>query len=671
MRARPEHDPAAELRAALHGKALELVRLSLEMTAAAGSGHPTSAASLAHLVTVLLYRHMRWDPAVPDDPAADRLVLSEGHACPIVYAAAADLGVALEDPRTGRRRPMTREDALRLRSVESPIDGHPNPAEGFPFFPAATGSLGQGLSVACGLALAQRLDGHDARVFCLIGDGESREGQVWEALDFLVDQRLRTVCPIFNANGEGQTGPVSPQQSPANLARKLAAFGLEPVVLDGHDPDEVLAALERHANAAARNGPPVALVARTIKGFGTPSLAGQVAGRHGKEVVGEELRRALGELAETWRRLEATTGTPLAPPSPAAGSSRRPRVAPRAELPSLAEALQHMEDEKLQGALAEGSLATREAYGAALWVLGGASPDVVVLDGDVSGSTYAASFARDEALRARFFECRIAEQNMLSCAAGLAAGGKLPFVSTFGKFHTRAYDQIEMALVGEAPLRIVGSHVGVSLAADGPSQMALPDAAWFASLGRTRRRDGSPLVHVLTPCDAWSAFALTLEMAYSDGATYLRTLRPRTPLVYGPEDEFRIGGHRVVAEGLDLAILAWGYMVHEALRAAELLRSEGLEATVVDLYSLPFDADAIVDLVRENRGRALTVEDNYGGGLGAAVAEALALAPGGGLSLRQMFVRRVPKSGRSPDDVLEHVGLSRTAIVEAARQAAG
>src|SRR5919204_4808826 len=247
--------------ASVHAKAIALIKLAIDMTTAAGSGHPTSAASLAHLVTLLMYNHMRYDPAYPNHPAADRLVLSEGHACPIVYAAAADLGIAIgKDPE--HRRPMTRDDALRLRAIDSEIDGHPNPAEGFPFFPAATGSLGQGLSIANGLALAARLDGLDKRIFCLIGHGESREGQIWEALDFIADYRLTVVCPIFNCNGYGQSDHVSPQQSPEVTAAKLRGAGFDVQIIDGHSPTEIQQALEEHTahsqNPAAR---PFAIVA--------------------------------------------------------------------------------------------------------------------------------------------------------------------------------------------------------------------------------------------------------------------------------------------------------------------------------------------------------------------------------------------------------------------------
>jgi transketolase len=247
--------------ASVHAKAIGLIKLSLDMTTAAGSGHPTSAASLAHLITVLMYTHMRYDPVYPDHPAADRLVLSEGHACPIVYAAAADLGLAIgKDPE--HRRRMTRDDALRLRAIDSEIDGHPNPAEGFPFFPAATGSLGQGLSIANGLALAARLDGLDKRVFCLIGDGESREGQIWEAVDFLMDHHLTAVCPIFNCNAYGQSDAVSPQQAPNVTAAKLRAAGMAVRVIDGHNPREIQRALEVHASHADNpTAKPFAIVA--------------------------------------------------------------------------------------------------------------------------------------------------------------------------------------------------------------------------------------------------------------------------------------------------------------------------------------------------------------------------------------------------------------------------
>jgi transketolase len=425
--------------ASVHAKALELIRLSIDMTTAAGSGHPTSAASLAHLVTLLMYNHMRYDPACPNHPAADRLVLSEGHACPIIYAAAADLGLVIgKDPQ--HWRPMTRDDALQLRAITSAIDGHPNPAEGFPFFPAATGSLGQGLSIANGLALAARLDGLDRRIFCLIGDGESREGQIWEAVDFLVDYRLSAVCPIFNCNAYGQADKVSSQQSPEVTAAKLCAAGVAVQIIDGHNPLEIQRALASHTCHVQRpTARPLAIVAKTVKGWGFASVVGSNA--HGRPATRDEQVKALAELDAMAQRLEATwtAGDLRLPPLPATEASRPQPVQPA---PSFREALQHYGREHL---LAQGRMATRRAYGIALQALGHANPQVVALDADVRNSTYSEYFLHGARLQERFFECRIAEQNMLSCAGGLAAGGKVPFVSTFGRFLVRGYDQAASA----------------------------------------------------------------------------------------------------------------------------------------------------------------------------------------------------------------------------------
>jgi transketolase len=640
--------------ASVHAKAIALIKLSIAMTTAAGSGHPTSAASLAHLVTLLMYNHMRYDPAYPNHPAADRLVLSEGHACPIVYAAAADLGIAIgQDPQ--HWRPMTRDDALRLRAIDSAIDGHPNPAAGFPFFPAATGSLGQGLSIANGLALAARLDGLDKRIFCLIGDGESREGQIWESVDFLMDYHLTAVCPIFNCNGYGQSGRVSPQQAPEVTAAKLRAAGLDVQVIDGHDPAAIQQALQAHAAATT----PCAIVARTVKGWGFTSVLGSSV--HGRAATEDEQAQAVAALDTTAQRLEATWSAVDLRIPPLSGTPA-PRLQPVQPVPSFHAALQHCGQEQL---LAQGKMAPRRAYGVALQALGHADPRVVALDADVRNSTYSEMFWRDAALQERFFECRIAEQNMLSCAGGLAAGGKLPFVSTFGKFLERAYDQIEMAYISGFPLKLVGSHVGVSLAADGPSQMALPDVAFFRAWSTLRAPAGKPLLYLLQPADAYAAYALTVAMAAHEGPCYLRTLRPDVPFLYHDSTTFTLGGHHVLAEGHDLCIMAAGYMVHEALKALALLKDQGIEATLVDLYTLPFDDVAIVGLAQDNQGQVLTVEDNYGASMGAAVAEALA-THGGSYTLMQMYVRQIPKSGRTPDDVLRSLQLSASDIVQTA-----
>ncbi|MBD3163025.1 MAG: transketolase [Candidatus Eisenbacteria bacterium] len=640
----------------VHAKAIDLIRLAIDMTAEAGSGHPTSGASLAHLVTVLLFDHMRYDPAEPGRVDADRLILSEGHACPIIYAAAPDLGMKIGNG--SEQRKATREEVMRLRAIDSPIDGHPNPAEGFPFFPAATGSLGQGLSVAAGLALAARMDGCRNRFFCLIGDGESREGQVWEAIDFLQDQNLRAVCPIFNCNRYGQTGEVSPMQSPEILIDKLVAAGYEVAEIDGHDPEEICSALGLHAERADGNEEePVAIVARTIKGWGFPVAHGD--GHHGKPVSGEDREKAHRELDETAKTVGArwTDGDLNLSAIPSADPP--PKFATKAAPANLRDALRRFEQEAI---LEKGKLATRKAYGHALRALGHADARVVVLDGDVSNSTYSEIFKDDPDLRDRFFESRIAEQNMVSAAAGLATGGKHPFMSTFGKFTLRAYDQLEMALVGRANVKLVGSHCGVSLAADGPSQMGLVDAGFMRSLATAEIEPGKPLMVLLQPADAYAAYALTIAMGEYEGPCYMRTHRPDVPFLYDEDSTFRIRGHHVLAEGDSLLILAAGYMVHEAMGTLDRFRERDLNPTLVDLYSVPFDESAIADLARANGGRVLTVEDNYGGGIGSAVSDALTRLEVG-CRIEQMHVRRIPKSGREPEEVMEYLGLSRGDIL--------
>jgi len=630
----------------VHAKAIELTKLNHEIAADAGSGHPTSGASLSHLVTVLMYSQMRHEPANPAHPSADRLVLSEGHAVPIVYAAAADLGIHVE--KNGESRPMTREDAMTLRAMDSPIEGHPNPLEGFHFFDTATGSLGQGLSHSAGLAAAARQDGLDKRIYCVIGDGESREGQIWEACDFLIDYQLGAVCPIFNCNKYGQSDAVTGQQSREKLASKLQAYGFSVRTIDGHNPTEVQQAFSEHAQAAHDpSASPVAIVAKTTKGWGSPSQQGQ--GHHGAPAG--DLQQALSELDETAKQVGAAADQAL---KPGMLSQKKPEKPAVQETPSFHQALEQFE---MTDVLEKGKLATRKAYGIALRALGHARSDVIAMDGDVKNSTYSQHFYKDEALTDRFYECRIAEQNMFSTGVGLSAGGKVPMCSTFAKFVTRGYDQIEMAVNSGANLKIMGSHAGISLAADGPSQMALPDVAWFRSFSTMRRKDGNPGFYLLQPSDAYQAYALTLQMAEYDGPVYMRTLRPDVEFLYGENDRFELGGYEVLSEGRDLLIVASGYMVHEANKALDRLDNQGVDATLLDLYSLPVDGDALLDLANENNGNILTLEDNYGNGIGSAVAD-LAAEDGGGFTVDQMHVRRIPKSGRTPDELMAYCGLS-------------
>jgi transketolase len=642
--------------AAIHAQAIELDRLALEMTAAAGSGHPSTSLSLGHIITVLLYHSMRWSPEIPNYPTSDRLVLSEGHAVPIVYAACAKLGVMIgKDPNN--RRPMTQQDAMRLREADSEVDGHPNPVEGFPFFDAATGSLGQGLSVAAGLAEAAHLDGIDRRIFCIIGDGESREGQIAEALDYIADHKITSVLPIFNCNGYGQVERVSTQQSPETLKAKLEAYGYTVLTIDGHNPTQIKSAFDKFIENSSKNGAsPLAVIAKTVKGWGSPTLQG--GNWHGKPATGEHLVRALNELAE--RRAELTSALSstdqfMIQPPPEASE----RTIKSVELPPFSRL---MKSKDMESVLHTGRMATRRAYGLALQALGLANDRVVALDCDVSNSTFAEYFARDPKLRERFFECKIAEQNMISVAAGLSAAGKIPFCSTFAKFVTRAYDQVEMAINSGANLKIVGSHAGVTLAADGPSQMSLPDIAWFRAFAGVQNSQGNPACYILQPADAYAAYKLTEAMAEYEGACYMRTLRSDTEFIYNDDTVFNLGGFELLNQGRDVLICAAGYMVHEANKALEGLDKAGISATIVDLYSLPFDTDALLDLAAQNNGYVVTVEDNYAGGIGSAVAEALSNS-GDAFTLEQMTIQRIPKSAKTPEEILQMVGLTHSDIV--------
>ncbi|MEQ8768948.1 MAG: transketolase [Phycisphaerales bacterium] len=642
--------------AAVHAQAIEVDRLALEMCAQAGSGHPTSAMSIGHIVTVLLFSSMRWSPDYPAYPTSDRLVLSEGHAVPAVYAATSRLGVMVGKPGEEMRR-LSTDDLASLRAADSVLDGHPNPVEGFPFFDAATGSLGQGLSVAAGVAKAARIEGLDRRVYCIIGDGEAREGQVWEAVDFIADHGLTNVLPIFNCNQYGQAGRVSDMQSPETIAAKLRAAGFEVDEIDGHAPDQIKAAFDAFAaDSTDDQAQPRAVVAKTVKGWGAESIQG--GGWHGKPPTGEALERALVELDQ--RRIELTSALSNADQftiEPPAEATARPEQ--DGDLPSMPDAMKSMDMESL---LHTGKLATRKAYGIALRALGGINPNVAVLDADVSNSTFAETFAKDASLAARFVECKIAEQNMVSVGAGMSAAGMVPFCSTFSKFFTRAYDQIEMAIVSGANIKLVGSHSGITLAADGPSQMSLPDVSWFRSFTTMEDHRGNPGCYVLQPADAYAAYALTGVMADYEGAVYMRTLRADTEFIYSEDQVFNLGGFEVLNEGRDIVLCACGYMVHVGNQVVELLDKAGVSATLIDMYSLPFDSDKLMDIVAQNGGYVISMEDNYGGGLGSAIADALAES-GDGFTLEQLHVRRVPKSARTPEEVLKMCGLDAQSVV--------
>ncbi|MBN2210221.1 MAG: transketolase [Sedimentisphaerales bacterium] len=637
----------------LDKKVIKLSKQIVQMCTAAGSGHPSSSLALVHITTALMYRIMNYDPENPWNTASDRLVLSEGHAVPVIYAAYCDLGGVVGTPE--RPSKLRFEDAMTLREADSVLDGHPNPAVGFPFFDAATGSLGQGLSVAAGLAAAARLDGCDKRIYCIIGDGEAREGQISEALDFIIDNKLTNVIPIFSANGQGQSDYVSPQQSVDVLTKKLQAFGYDVKVIDGHNWDDIFDALAAKAKSA-----PIAVIAKTIKGWGVSEFLS--SNYHGKPLPAAKMDQAMADLDAKSEELGVkdasdVPGINVTKPEPIA----RPTVK-SIDAGSFTAALEVL---GMKDALDKKKLSTRRAYGVALAACGAADQRVVATDGDVQGSTFTNIFA--QRFPDRYFEAKIAEQNMISFASGLSAGGRVVFASSFAKFLIRACDQIEMASNSCANIKLVGSHSGVSLAADGPSQMGLCDLAFMRSFARSTRPDGAPALHVLCPSDAVSAFKLTELAANTPGMCYIRTHRPDVDFIYEETETFTPGGFKHLIDGEDICIVASGYMVHLAKKACKLLEDAGLSASLVDAYAMPLKTEEILRIGDDCRGQILVVEDNYVGAFGDEIASAAACSDLG-VTVRCMNVQRVPKSAKTPEDIIKMVNLTPTDIAKTAQQ---
>lgn len=632
---------------ASHAKAIELGKLALSMTTASASGHPSTALALSHIVVELMYKKMKYDLSDPWNPGNDRLVLSLGHAVPIIYAAYADLGGVTGTPSNPKT--LSIDDLSSLRELESVLDGHPNPAEGFPFFDAATGSLGQGLSVAAGLALGARLDGIEKRIYVIIGDGESREGQIWEAADFIIDHKLTNVCAIFSCNGHGQASSVSHQQSPEAIGRKASAFGWHVIEVDGHDPEELSSALDQIEQV----NKPIAIIAKTVKGWGVDLMLGK--NFHGKPLSKDDLKTAIDQLDAVGKKLGATAGEFATPKHPAGVSKSEPAKA--IKLPAFDKAMQRV---GLQKALDEKKLATRQAFGAALVALGDVDPRIVSLDGDVSNSTFSNMFAVEHS--DRFFECKIAEQNMISAGAGLSAAGFIPFASTFSKFVARGVDQIDLAVISRANLKIVGSHAGVSLGADGPSQMSVSDVAYFRSMTRVNAGHGQPCCHVFQPSDAVSAYRCCELMANTDGLCYMRTHRPTATFLYPFDESFELGGCKQLRTGNQITLVSSGYMLHSVLQVADQLQKDGVQCNVFDAYTFPLDSAPILTAAAASGGSILTVEDNYIGGLHAELAEAAALKAE--VRVAGMTVNRIPKSAKSAEEVFTYVGVGLDQITK-------
>jgi transketolase len=610
----------------LHNVATQLRIDSVLSTTAAGSGHPSSCASAAEIVASLFFAQMRFDPRNPQHEHNDRFVLSKGHAAPILYAAWAAVGF------------LPRSELLKLRELSSDLEGHPTPR--LPFVDVATGSLGQGVCAAVGIALNAIRIGSDYRTYVLLGDGESAEGSVWEAAEAAAFHRVDNLVGITDVNRLGQSRPTMWQHDMEAYATKWRAFGWHAIVVDGHDLN---ALLDAYADARRTKGRPTMILARTVKGKGIPGVEDK-DGWHGKPLKkGEETDNAVKALESQYVSLpaDAVQQSLAAIPKPPSSSSSARSSRPQAPPPSY----------KLGD-----SVATREAYGSALVRLGAVDARIVALDADVGNSTFSEKFEKKFA--DRFYEVYIAEQAMVGAAMGMAARGAIPFPSTFACFLTRAYDFIRMAAISNLNVKLAGSHAGVSIGEDGPSQMALEDLAMMRA---------EPNVTVLYPSEAMSAERLVELAAYHPGPVYIRTSRPKTPVIYDVQETFHVGGSKVLRQSASDAatVVAAGVTVFEALAAYDRLRAEGTFIRVIDAYSVqPIDAETLVSAGRQT-GRLITVEDHYeGGGLGDAVAAAVAPA---GLTVRRLAVSEIPRSGK-PEELLDRFGISARHIVEAVKQ---
>ncbi|HXY71122.1 MAG TPA: transketolase [Actinomycetota bacterium] len=595
--------------------AAQLAVDSIRCSTAAGSGHPTSSLSAAHLAAVLFSDHLRFDVDDPSNLGNDRFVLSKGHASPLFFSVLKAIG-AIDDAQL-----------MSFRKFGSPIQGHPAPAPGMPWVDVATGSLGQGMPIGLGMALAMRLDGLPGRVWVTMGDSEVAEGSVWEAMENASFHGLRNLIGILDMNRLGQRGPTMLQWEGDVYAARAEAFGWRGLCIDGHDVEAIDHAYREAEDASA----PTLIVAKTEKGHGVSFLADK-EGWHGKALSPEEATRAIEELGGE-RHIAVT------PPKPDVRVEREPFGA-WAETP-------------LELPRYEAPEATRKAFGDTLVAMA-ARPDVVVLDGEVGNSTHTEEFMK--AAPDRFVQMYIAEQAMVGAAVGLQALGKNAFAATFGAFLTRAYDFIRMAAISRANLRLCGSHAGVSIGEDGPSQMALEDIAMMRAV------HGST---VLYPADANATAQLVPQMADIPGIVYMRTTREKTPALYAPEDDFHIGGSKTVRDdgGARVTIVGAGVSLFQGLEAADQLATDGIPSRVIDAYSIkPIDRDTLQAALRET-GLIVTVEDHWiEGGLGDAVLAALA-EDGADLSGRALKIGVTQMAGSgSPEELRDWAGISATTI---------
>jgi transketolase len=588
---------------------------SVKMTTKAGSGHPTTCLSMADLMACLFFDEMKFDPKNPDNWTNDELVLSKGHAAPILWAAYGEAGI------------VPQKKLMSLREITSHLEGHPTPR--MKWVKSATGSLGQGLSVGVGMALVMKLGKSPGRVYVLSGDAECAEGSVWEAANTAFLHKLRNLCLVVDINRLGQSGETMHGHDIKAYERKFKAFGWEVITVDGHKISEILKALKK----ARENVMPTAILAKTIKGKGV-SFAENKNGWHGKPFKGEESRMALEELG------------PM-PSIEAKKYVREPKKTQNHQVNKRCNFKRTVYKEKT---------ATRRAFGNALLNLGKVNDTVVALDGDVKNSTYTEDFFK--AFPKRSFQSYIAEQNMVGLSIGMSAKGYLPFLATFSAFLTRAHDQIRMSAYSFSNIKFSGSHSGVSIGADGPSQMGLEDLGIFRPI---------PGCAVLSPSDAYSTEACVESVAKHKGLAYIRTTRPATPLLYSKDEKFPIGGSKVLKKSKNdvVTVIGAGLTVHEALKAYVELKKEKISVRIIDAYSVePIDKDNISKEVEKAGKKVVVVEDHFqNGGLGDAVAQALS----GKAEIVHLAVKDLPRSGK-PEELLDKYGIDAKHIKNAVKE---
>uniref|UniRef100_A0A671URR3 Transketolase n=1 Tax=Sparus aurata TaxID=8175 RepID=A0A671URR3_SPAAU len=598
--------------------------LSIKATCASNSGHPTSCCSMAELMSVLFFNTMRYKVEDPRNQCNDRFVLSKGHAAPILYAVWAEAGYLKES------------DLLNLRKIDSDLEGHPTPK--LQFVDMATGSLGQGLGAACGMAYTgKHFDKSSYRVYCMLGDGECAEGSVWEAMAFASHYKLDNLVAVIDVNRLGQSEPTSLQHDMETYRKRCEAFGWNTYVVDGHDVEELCKAFWQ---AQQVKGKPTCIVAKTLKGKGLKDIEDNL-NWHGKAIPKDRAEALLKEL-EALIQVPNKTLCPELPKDDAAPADLSPILLPSPPA--------YKKGEKV---------APRRAYGVALTRLGQSNQRVVALDGDTKNSTFAETFKK--AFPDRYIECFIAEQNMVGVAMGCATRDRtVAFASTFSAFLSRAYDQIRMGAVSQTNVNLVGSHCGVSIGEDGPSQMALEDLAMFRAI---------PTCTVFYPSDAVSTERAVELSANTKGMCFIRTSRPESEVIYSPDEKFEVGVAKVVRQSDKdhVTVIGAGVTLHEALAAADMLASEGKNIRVIDPFTIkPLDASTILASARATGGRIITVEDHYKeGGLGEAVLSAVGEEPG--IVVTRIAVTSVPRSGK-PQELMDLYGISAKHIANAVRQ---